>query len=128
MEGQHYFKSLADELWGYINHPEAKLEGNIGLLQRKHIVADNILYIGKEADKVEYNLNGLENANYNIYTNPKRIENVLSRTWKEVRQCEIPESQFYALKKQFKQGKRLKLHSKTLARLNSLHLGDKYDL
>jgi hypothetical protein len=128
MEGQHYFKSLADELWGYINHPEAKLEGNVGLLQRKHIVADNILYIGKEADKVEYNLNGLENTNYNIYTNPKRIEDIFSRTWKEVRQCEIPESQFYALKKQFKQGKRLKLHSKTLARLNSLHLGDKHDL
>ena len=43
---------------------------------------------------------------------------------KEAKQCGIPESQFYALKKQFRQGKPLKLHSKTLMRLSRLDLGD----
>jgi hypothetical protein len=120
MKGLHYFKSLGDEIWDYLNHPEAKLEGDIGILQRRHITADKIRHIGKEADKIEENLSGLDNVNYNIYTNPKDIEKIVSRTWNQVRQCGIPESQFYALKKQLKQGKTLKLHRKTAQRLNNL--------
>ena len=120
MAGQKYFKTLADELWSYINHPESKLDGDIGIMQRKHVRVDNIAYIGKEADKIEDNISGLEKLAYNIYYNPKNLETIFSWTWNEVKQCGIPESQFYALKKQLKEGKRLKLSSKTSKRLKSI--------
>jgi hypothetical protein len=121
MEGLHYFKSLADELWAYIYHPEAKLSGDVGLLERKHITATKVVYVGKEADRVEESLNGLHKMNYNIYRNPKDVKKrILSLTWSQVKQCGIPESQFYALKKQLKQGKQPRLSGKTWNRLMAI--------
>lgn len=127
LEGQQYFKSLADELWSYLNHPEAKLEGDIGMLERRRITANKneISHIGKEADRIEENLSGLNIVSCNTYANPKHLEEVFSRTWKEVKTCGIPESQFYALKKQFKEGKRLKLSNKTMNRIKCLRSEDK---
>jgi hypothetical protein len=119
LEGQQYFKSFSDELLHYLNHPESKLLGDKGILRRRHIIVDRIVYIGKEADKIEESLSGLSKINQNTYNNPKDIEKVLSLTWKEVKTCGIPESQFYALKKQLREGKRLKLSSKTLKKLKS---------
>ena len=81
IEGPQYFKSLADELWDYLNHPEAKLEGGIGTLQRRHIEADGVIYIGKEADKVEQNINGLERVSYNAYNGPRYLKRISSLTW-----------------------------------------------
>jgi hypothetical protein len=128
MEGQHYFKTLADELWIYINHPESKLLGTKGRLERRHIIADKLIFIGKEADKIDEHMNGLGNAEYNVYHNPEDVAKPLSLSWERVKSCGIPKSQFYALKKQLRQGKRLKLSRKTLEKLNSLDLGDKNDL
>jgi hypothetical protein len=120
MEGQQYFKSLSDEILHYINHPESKLIGDIGILQRRHIGAESFVYIGKEADKIEESLSGLGKMTSNTYNNPKDMETILSLPWEEVKRCGIPKSQFYALKKQLKEGKRLKLSSKTLSRLRTL--------
>jgi hypothetical protein len=117
MKGQQYFKSLADELYSYINHPESKLKGDRGVLERRHVVVDKIAYIGKEADRIEENMSGLDKTDYNVYSNPKEVEQILSKRWREVERCGIPKSQFYALRKQLKQGKTLKLSRKTLSRL-----------
>ena len=117
MEGQQYFKSLSDELLHYINHPESKLEGEVGILQRRHITADKVVYIGKEADKIEESQSGLNKISLNTYNNPKDLERILSLKWIEIKKCGIPESQFYALKKQLNEGKELKLSTKTLKRL-----------
>ena len=35
-----------------MKHDEVSLDGEIGWLQRKHIIADDIVYIGKEAREV----------------------------------------------------------------------------
>jgi len=37
----------------YANHPESKFDGDIGVLERKHIVADSVIYIGKEANNID---------------------------------------------------------------------------
>jgi hypothetical protein len=37
----------------YIEHPESKFDGDIGILERKHIQATGLIYIGKEANNIE---------------------------------------------------------------------------
>jgi len=37
----------------YAEHPEHKFEGDTGLLERRHVYADSILYIGKEANNID---------------------------------------------------------------------------
>jgi hypothetical protein len=117
MNGQHYFKNLADELSDYRDHPEAKLEGTVGLLQRRHITVDKIMYIGKEADKIEDNLSGLDNVNYNVYDNPEQIKGFFLKKWKEVKSSGISRRQFYDRKKQIKAGKIPKLSGKVLRKI-----------
>ncbi|WP_406661962.1 hypothetical protein V7O66_05450 [Methanolobus sp. ZRKC3] len=53
MQGSHYFKSLSKTIIQYAEHPEHKFEGDIGVLERKHVHADGILYIGKEANNID---------------------------------------------------------------------------
>ena len=52
-QGIKYFKPLSQTITEYINHPEHKSEGNIGILKRKHINATKIIYIGKEIRDIE---------------------------------------------------------------------------
>ena len=37
----------------YIDHPKNKFDGDIGLLERKHVHAYGIVYIGKEANNID---------------------------------------------------------------------------
>ncbi len=121
MEGLQYFQSLADILYNYIRHPESKLEGSVGRLDRKHIVVDKITYIGKEANRIDDNISGLDKMRVNSYNNTASFEKIiLTKNWSDIKQCGIPESQFYAMRKQLQAGKRLKLSSKTKTRLKSL--------
>jgi hypothetical protein len=90
------------------------------VLRYKHITVDKIVFIGKEADKIEYNLSGFGKVDYNICNNPKDYQQLLTLKWEEVKNCGISRPQFFRLKKQLKQGKRLHLSSKTLKRLRSI--------
>lgn len=37
----------------YVDHFEHKFEGEIGVLERKHVQADSVFYIGKEANNID---------------------------------------------------------------------------
>jgi len=124
MKGQEYFKTLASELWSYVSHPESKLNGNEGILERKHILANKIIYMGKEADKVEENMCGLDNVDYNLYNNPKDAEKILSLKWNDVKDKGISKRHLRRIKKQLREGKIPNLKDKTLKRLLSLYLGE----
>lgn len=52
-EGSKYFKPLSRTILQYVEHMENKFEGDIGVLKRKHIQADGLVYIGKEANNIE---------------------------------------------------------------------------
>jgi len=117
MEGQQYFKSLTHELWSYIEHPEAKLEGDIGVLRRKHLQVDKIIYIGKEVDKIEENMAGLSNMDQNLYQNPKDVHAFFSRPWKEVKECGISKMQFYRIRKSINQRNSTKINGKTVEKV-----------
>lgn len=53
MQGSRFFKPLSRTILQYVDHPEYKYEGNVGLLIRKSINVDGVLIIGKEANKIE---------------------------------------------------------------------------
>ncbi len=36
-----------------MEHPEHKFDGSIGVLERKHVQADGVVYIGKEANNID---------------------------------------------------------------------------
>lgn len=120
MKGEQYFKTLADELWSYIHHGEAKLSGTIGKLERRHLLVNNIFFIGKEADKLRETTNGLNETDINTYTDSNDIKRVLMLEWKEVKSCGISKKQFYRLRKRLREGRALHLSSKTLKRLKSI--------
>lgn len=52
-QGSQYFKPLSETILQYIEHPESKFDGDTGVLKRKHIQADGLVYIGKEANNIE---------------------------------------------------------------------------
>ena len=52
-QGSHYFKPLSHTILEYVNHPEYKFDGNIGILERKHIDIDKAIYLGKEANGID---------------------------------------------------------------------------
>ncbi|MDA0524423.1 hypothetical protein [Methanococcoides alaskense] len=52
-EGSHYFKPLSRTIMQYVEHLEHKFDGEIGVLERKHVHADGVVYIGKEANNID---------------------------------------------------------------------------
>jgi len=54
MEPQFYWKPMDSVLEEYIEHREPKLEGNSGVLTRRHLTInqDSIRYIGKESNEL----------------------------------------------------------------------------
>lgn len=52
-EGSHYFKPLSRIITQYVEHLEHKFDGEVGVLERKHVHADGIVYIGKEANNID---------------------------------------------------------------------------
>ncbi|WP_135609414.1 DNA polymerase [Methanococcoides sp. AM1] len=52
-QGMEYFKTLSRTILEYANHPEYKYEGDIGQMKRRHIHADSIVLIGKEANNID---------------------------------------------------------------------------
>jgi hypothetical protein len=52
-QGSKYFKSLNSTILQYADHPEYKYKGKIGQLKRRHIHADSVVLIGKEANNID---------------------------------------------------------------------------
>lgn len=36
----------------YVDYPESKFDGDIGILEREYVYADGLVYIGKEANNI----------------------------------------------------------------------------
>ena len=52
-QGSQYFKQLSRTIIEYANHLESNFEGDIGVLERKHVKADSVVHIGKEANNID---------------------------------------------------------------------------
>ena len=75
LRGKQYWKPFWDIFLEYLRHPEAKFEGETGILKKKHIVADRILYIGKESNNLdESEILGVDSDGYEIYENLENLD------------------------------------------------------
>jgi len=79
---------LSRTILQYIDHPENKFDGDIGLLERKHIQVDGVIYIGKEANNIDEQ--ALDVAKSQVFINEVEIKRkILALTPKEAREIGI---------------------------------------
>ena len=118
MNGPEYWCSLSDLLLKYLNHLESKFDGDTGLLERRHVIADKIIYIGKEANRIEENTAGLEAPITEVYQSKADLrKKILGLTLDEAKELRVSKRTFYRLKDKVSNGKVIKLRNKTIKRL-----------
>lgn len=52
-QGSHYFKPLSKIIMQYVDHTKNKFDGEVAILERRHVQADDVIYIGKEANNID---------------------------------------------------------------------------
>ncbi|MGA2913114.1 MAG: hypothetical protein ABSE07_06325 [Methanoregula sp.] len=114
--GSHYFKTLSRTVMNYIDHPEYKYEGDTGLLKRKHVHADDVIHIGKEANNID--LQPLKKINAQIFLDKRSIcQKILS-----IRQCDaekagVDRKTFQRMKGRIRKNNHINLKTKAARRL-----------
>lgn len=121
LEPQYYWKTLESVLGDYIDHPESKLEGDSGVLKRRHLTInqDSIRYIGKESNELEESeIIGVSKDNYVEYVNQqeKLRKAIGNLTEEKARELKIPRRTYFDLRKKIKENKPIKLKKKTLSK------------
>ena len=97
-QGIEYWQTLGDILNKYINHPEHKLDGDIGLMQKKHLHITNIARCGKETRNLDTQILNLDLPESQI--DDKTLKNIiLNMNPKERRQKGISRQTLQQLKR-----------------------------
>ena len=122
LDTKEYWKMLDEVFEDYINHPEAKSDEDIGVLERKHleIDKDSIKYIGKETNNLEFSMvRGVFAEDNNEYLNhQKKIgEIIVNLTLEKALEIEIDRREFYRLKKKLESDKMIILRTKILEKI-----------
>lgn len=97
-EGTQYFKRLGKTISQYLAHPEHKFDGDVGLLERKHVVADGVIHIGKEANSVDEQ--ALDVKRSQVFMNEREYrEEILNMSYKEGERRGINRGTLWRMKK-----------------------------
>jgi len=126
LSGIQYWKSMDNVFFDYLNHPERKFKGNIGILERRDITVKGFVNIGKESNRLdETSVLGVSEDDYMIYSDKdqglKRIKEIFDRiTYKDAERVGINRKNFYAFRKKLKEGKVPKFSKPTLKKLRAL--------
>jgi len=115
-----YWYTLKDVLTQYVRHNDNKFDyDNEGIAHMKHIIVNQIRYIGKESNNLEDNLTDIEDPDYLEYTKDHVIVKsngftdwILSLKPKDVKDKGISERGLRNFKQKIKNGKELKNRSK----------------
>lgn len=114
--GSQYFKQLSRTIMDYIDHPESKYEGEVGLLKRRKIIVDEIIHIGKEANNIDEQ--PLKTTDAQVFRNKHSIrQKILS-----IRQCDaekigVNRSVLKYIKDGIRNGKKINLKTKAVKKL-----------
>ena len=124
MEPQFYWKNMESVLEDYITHKESKLEGNSGVLKRRHLTINqnSIRYIGKESNELEQSeIFGVSKNDTIQYVNhQKKIRQIIANlTLEKSLKIGLDRREFYRLKKKLKSNKSIVLGKKTLEKLTT---------
>lgn len=95
---------------------ENRFDGDVGVLERKRIHADGIVYIGKEANNIEDQ--PLDVTGAQVFINEGEIkQKILALTPREARKCEVDRSNLNKIKNRVKNGKLSSLETPAVKRL-----------
>ncbi|MHC1754516.1 MAG: DNA polymerase [Methanosarcina sp.] len=87
-KGTQYFKPLSRTILQYVDHMENKFDGEIGVLKRRNIQVDGLVYIGKEANNIEDQ--PLDVSEAQVFINEKEIkQKILALTPEDARNIGI---------------------------------------
>ena len=111
-----------DNLTRIFNHTEAKSDGDIGVLEPKHleINKDCIRYIGKEANNIEFSMVRdafAEDSNEYVNEQKKLREIIDGLTSEKALEIGIDRREFYRLKKKLESDKLIVLRKNILEKL-----------
>lgn len=129
LNGIEYWKPLDWIYWEYKNHPESKFEGNVGILQRKHLVVKNITHIGKESSNLdETEIIGVQDDSYQKYFTPGNLrmyeedlrKTILNLRPKTAKKHGISKRELMYLRRKVKDNKPLRLTRKIRERLDRI--------
>jgi len=103
-----------------VNHPENKFDGDIGVLERKHVHVDGVVYIGKEANNIDEQ--ALDITRSQMFVDEEKIKRkILALTPKEARELGIKyRSTLKKMKNRIEAGENLNIKIKTVNRLISV--------
>jgi hypothetical protein len=115
--GSQYFKPLSRNVLQYVEHMEHKFNGNVGVLERNHIQADDLVYIGKEANNIKDQALGVTKPQ--TFVNMEEIMNIiLALTPKEAEKRGIKErSTLKRMKDRIKRDGRINLNTKEVKKI-----------
>lgn len=118
-----YWKLLSEVFDEYVNHPESKMDGNIGKMRRKRLSFDKsfLRYIGKEANELEESeVIGTSDSSYVSYDKPHNFTDIVQKMdAKEALKAGISRRHFFRLQSRIKRrGKSLKIHKKTQRKIS----------
>jgi hypothetical protein len=115
-QGSHYFKQLSRTIIEYANHPEAKFDGETGILERKHIKADSVIYIGKEANNIDEQALDVKKAQE--FINKQEImQKALNLSVPEAEELGIPKTTLWDMQKRIREMGELNLNTKAVRKL-----------
>lgn len=123
LRGPQYWKRFDDVFWNYVNHPEAKFDGNYGVLLRKQILVSSVVLIGKESNNLEQaETLGVQADDYLIYSPEyERLlvykEKILAAKPRDVKPYGVSQRTLYDVKRSIRRGKVSSLKEKTVSRL-----------
>ncbi|WP_321418435.1 DNA polymerase [uncultured Methanomethylovorans sp.] len=115
-QGSHYFKPLSKTIMQYVDHPESKFDGDIGILERKHVYVDGVIYIGKEANNIDEQALDVKKAQE--FVNKEDImQVVLAIPQKEAEARGVSRSVFQGIKKRIRESGDVNLDTPGVRRL-----------
>ncbi len=99
----NYFKQLSRTIIEYASHLESKFDGDIGILERKHVLADSAVYIGKEANNIDEQ--AIDVKKTQEFINKQEImDNILSMSQSEAEALGVSRSRFQGIKQRIRNG------------------------
>jgi len=124
-----YWYTLEDVLTSYVRHNDNKFDyDSEGIAHRKHIITEQIRYIGKETNNLEDNQLGIEEPDYTEYTKDHEIVKskefqqwVLSLMPLDVKDKGISHQALYYQKSLIRNGKSLNIKQKVVKILLQLY-------
>ncbi len=100
----------------YFDHPESKYQGDIGLLKRRAIQADEVIHIGKEANNIDEH--PLKTTEAQVFRDKQSIYNkILLIRQSDAEKIGVGRSVLKYIKDGIREGKKINFETRAVKRL-----------